>query len=171
MDKDFKIDTEHNQVPSCGYAHGSPGAKNFNWIAAIDAWDYCDPYPLAEMLKNHIIPQELRPIIAEIILFNRKPNKKGAAKLKLPAESRMLLAATAVNLLSIGEAVLEKRTKPTYIDVADSEGIEINEARTRYQKVQKDTLAKIAKILNLSVESTENLIRELKRKLDHYPNI
>ncbi len=168
---EFRIDTKNNKAPACGYAFGSLGAENFNWIAAIDAWDYCDPAPLAEMLKNHPLPEELRPVLADIVLQKRKPNKKGAAKLKLPAESRMLLAATANSLLCVGEAVLKKETGITYVEVADKKGIEVNQIRQHYQKVQKETLDKIAKILNLSAESTENLIRELKRKMDKYPKI
>lgn len=168
----FKIDTENNMAPSVGLDYyGSPAQKNFNWIAAIIAWDYCDPTPLSEMIKNHPIPEELRPLIADIISFKRKPNAKGADKLKIPADLIMPVAATVYCQLSLCDAVLNKKTSPTYLDVGDREGLEPHEARKKYQGIKNRAYENISKTLPISKTTLKNLIRDYKKTLENYPNI
>ena len=61
-----------------------------NWIAAIDAFDFNDPEPLEQLRAgNEPVPPELQHVIDAIDSGERKPNKKAAAKLKIPTAERM----------------------------------------------------------------------------------
>jgi len=167
----LSIDTINNSEVYLG-AYGTPEiCRNFNWMASIDAWDYCDSKSLSEMILNHQIPDELRHVIASIIRGERKQNKRGAAKLKIDADQRMIVAAVSLGLLLLPEAVLSKRTRPTYLDVADVECLEPIELKRRYEYVLKEVYMDIASSCEVSVETLENLLRELKEKIKKYPNI
>lgn len=167
----FSIDTKNNPAVAMGEYSFSPISNNFCWVAAIDAWDYCNPTPLSEMILNHPIPVELRHVLASIASGERKQNKRGAAKLKIDADQRMLIAASFLSLLVIPKAVLSGRTHIKYSDVADREGVEPIELRRKYDAYVRKMYSKIAASAGISVESLENLVRDLREKANRYPNI
>ena len=171
QDIDIMIDTTNNKVPLSIGSHSGRAIRNFNWVAAIDAWDYCDPMPLSEMINNHNIPLELKPIISKIINGERKQEKIGASKLKLPARSRLVIAQLILELRSIPEAALSGLTIPNYNVVADYKGIEVCELIKKYRRYLKELDQDIVEITGLSQKSIQNLTKQLKSKLDNYPNI
>lgn len=167
----LSIDTKNNRKVNLGN-YGTPDVcRNFYWIASIDAWDYCDSKPLAEMVVNHAVPVELRHVLASIVSGERKQNKRGAAKLKIDADQRMLVAASFLSLLQIPEGVLGKRTQPSYFEIADEKGIEYIDLHRKYERYVKTMYSRIACAAGVSVETLENLLRELKEKINKYPNI
>ena len=76
----------------------------WDWVAAIDAFDFNDPEPLNTLRALQSDPPELRPVLASIDAGDRKPNRKAAAKLKIPAGERMKVAAPISGVLGIIES-------------------------------------------------------------------
>lgn len=74
----------------------------WEWVVALDSWDYCDPEPLSELLlKKQTIPAEFLQPLADIIFGKRKPNKRAASKLKIPARDRMKIAGSISLVLGL----------------------------------------------------------------------
>ncbi|OKY27659.1 hypothetical protein [Thalassotalea sp. PP2-459] len=144
---------------------------NFNWIAAIDAWDYCDPALLSEMIAEHNIPEELKPIVSDIISGRRQQNKKAASKLKIDPKERLYIALYTIDIRSIIEQLMSKNTVPDYFEIANNmrkEPIELlNSYRKNLIEFDKDT----AENAGISVSSLKNLVKDLKTKLHNYPEI
>lgn len=143
-----------------------------NWIIAIDSWDYCDPEPLNLMIQKHPIPEELRPVIANIITGKRKQNRKAAAKLKCPAAQRLLNAGIYRMLKhDVINATLQRKTLYDYRDKADEMGIEVIELRKIYQSESKKRQEKWATNMGMGVEAFQDLVLYLDDKIKNYPNI
>ena len=121
MDDSLRIFTDSNRPVSLPGVGNHEVEKNFNWIAAIDSWDFCDPTPLKEMIIRHPIPTELLPIIANIVSGERKPNTKAASKLTVPANQRMVLASVILSQRLIPESVLNKTTTPNKREIPKEE--------------------------------------------------
>ncbi|WP_426357976.1 hypothetical protein ACPUVO_16240 [Pseudocolwellia sp. HL-MZ19] len=170
-DIDIYIDTIHNQSPLTIGDFGGDAVSNFNWIAAIDSWDYSDPTPLSEMVSNHIIPKELRPIISKIISGERKQNKIGGNKLKLPAKSRLVIASLILELRHVAESGLNGNLIPNYNEVAEIQCVEVIDVIKKYRKYLQEYDQDIMEITGLSKKSVQNLLDDLKRKLKNYPDI
>lgn len=143
-----------------------------NWIIAIDAWDYCDDSLLYEMLRRHPLPFELQPVIADIISGKRLQQRKAAAKQKIPAAHRMVVAGIYADLKeSVVDATLQRKTLHDYHDTADERGIELAEMRRKLQESAKAFKLGIANDAGISKETLENLYDALREKIKNYPNI
>ena len=151
----------------------------WRWVVAIDAYDYNQRQPLADLVAAEPVPEELRPILAAIIAGDRTPNLRGAAKLKLPATERMQIAASLMAIMEI-------------IDTLKYEAIDITGAEpdlrgaSMFEIVKGGTAGGIMRHLEgearraveiatdrygVSVETIENLLRDLRNKMQAYPNI
>lgn len=143
-----------------------------NWIIAIDSWDYCDPEPLNLMIQKHPLPEELRPVIADIITGKRKQNRKAAAKLKCPAAHRLLSAGMYRMLKhNVINATLQRKTLHDYHDKADEMGVEVIELRKIYQSKSKEFQEEWATGMRMGVEAFQDLVLYLDDKIKNYPNI
>lgn len=143
-----------------------------NWIIAIDAWDYCDESLLYEMLRRHPIPFELQPVIADIIAGKRPQQTKAAAKQKIPAAHRLVIAGLYAELKEgVIDAVLKRRTIPDYHVTADRRGVEVADLRAFYQVSAKQFKKEWADNTGVSIETLDNLYEALKSKRKNYPNI
>lgn len=140
-----------------------------NWICAIDAWDYCDPKPLGEMVLKHGVPNELREIVASMLSGERKQKTKATTKLE-PAQ-RMAIASVYVTLRKIPEAALNKRNKGVIEHVANREKIEVIEQYRSFQEKQRRYDERIEKMLGVSTRTLKSLALEFNSKLKNYPNI
>lgn len=157
-------------------------SRNLAWIIAFDAWDYNDPAPLEVLIREgKEIPKELAPIVADIIAGKRPPNKKAAAKLKVPASQRMNMAAAASTVLGLID-ILKSNYEPDACDpdapprrtierVADNRGVEpISVYRGLEEKARK-VIELAAERFGVSVETIENTLRDFRTKLENYPNV
>ena len=172
MSDRLNIETKNPKPVSLGRDTPRRMEELFSWVASIDSWDYCDPKPLSEMISYNPIPDEIRPIIADIVSGVRQQNKRGASKLKVDADQRMAIAATTEILMGIGKGVLAHRIKPDYFEIADKKGIEYGELRAHYNKVGvSGIIKKVSEICGVSTETIENLLRELREKKKNWPNI
>jgi len=148
----------------------------WRWVCAVDAWDYCHPQPLADMVKSGPVPEELRPIIAAIVNGERKPNRKAAAKLKIPAEERMEIAGGISVVLGLIEAIKFQGVQEPYsgkgaVMLGDRDAREPCEVLRELEGEARKMIEDSAKELDVSIETVENLLRDLRSKMKHYPDI
>ncbi|MGJ3230241.1 MAG: hypothetical protein ACFE0P_00410 [Oceanicaulis sp.] len=154
--------------------------EHFQWIAALDAYDFNDPEPLSEILKSDTpIPEEMRPILARIIRGERAPNKNAAAKSRIPAADRMHAAAAVSILHGLIDLFQHEKTR----DTPDTEWVTFVENQSdRKQKepidVLKDLTAWRERVVNeraerygVSPHTIRSLVRLLRKKISSYPDI
>jgi hypothetical protein len=151
----------------------------FPWIVALDAFDHCDPDLLRKLLlADDPIPAEARRPLADIVSGRRKPNKKAAAKLKIPAGERMKIAGSLSVLLglidilkyeNIGDG--EGQIRPAIEIVAERRRLEPIDELRRLEAVAKSVVEDTASQIGVSTESVENLLRTLRKKLADFPNV
>lgn len=147
------------------------------WIIALDAFDYCDPEPLAELVLKQDIPLELRPALAAIVRGHRKQKKSAANKLKIPAAKRLRIATSLSWLLGLWNISKYDASNPARSEEkgarlhAELEGIEPIEAVKYYERMARKTIEEFAAEYGVSTETMENLLRDLRRKIESYPDV
>lgn len=150
----------------------------WKWVIAIDAWVYCDPEPLAKLILDEDIPPELKPTIVKIISGDKKQNKKGAQKLKIPAKKRMEIAYTVSGMLhfvddfryaKVGEAGYEGMSLSQY--VGDRKGLEPIELANDLNSCYKEIFDITTNHFNVSRATVENLLRDLRTYIKNWPDI
>lgn len=146
------------------------------WIVAIDAFDYCAPDKLADLIASEPIPEELRPVIAKIIKGDRKPNQRKAAKLKLPADERLEIAggvSIALGLIDVFKyETIDSRIPGKGVSVlAERKCREPEELMRELEAKARKIIKESADQLGVSVETVENALREFRKKVDNYPNV
>lgn len=148
----------------------------WNWIVAIDAWDYAHPALLTKLIETENIPDPLKPVISSIISGKRKPNLKAAKKLKIPAEERMNIASAISLILGLVDAFkydsYNSETGSRGVnEIAERKGLEPIEIKKDLDERSRDTILKAANDLEVSTETIENLVRDLRKKIKNWPNI
>ncbi|MFC1777023.1 hypothetical protein ACFL3I_06755 [Pseudomonadota bacterium] len=151
----------------------------FPWVVAIDAYDYNDREPLALLLESEPVPDELRPVIVAIESGDRKPNLKAAVKLKIPANERMKIAGTISAVLMLidtlkFEAIDESVNDLSGVSMLAEQVDSIREPAEIMRELEyksRKVIAESAEQLGVSVETIENLLRQLRQKMERYPNI
>lgn len=141
------------------------------WVVALDAWDYCDPKPLSDLIKSDPIPHEFLQAVTEIIEGKRKPNKKAAVKLKIPASERMKIAGSISLILGITNCI-KYDAKDTYSgieQIAERECKEPIEVLRELELNSRQEIIDSSNELNVSVETIENLLRDLREKINNWP--
>jgi len=138
------------------------------WICAIDAYDYNDTAPLSKLIReSEQIPEMFRVVIAGIVQGERRPNKKAATKLKLPASERMKIAGSLSLVLGLIDAF-------KYQDLgglADRQAKEPIDVMRELEADAREIMIKAANDLNVSVETIENVLRDLRKKIEDWPNV
>lgn len=171
----YVIDYEYSELGDnvhIGYPAPARMCKLFNWVAALDAWDYCDPEPLSKMIEFHSIPPEFMKIVADIISGKRKQNKRGAAKLKsVPPDQRMLVAVAILSYRQFPEAVLSSANADRRAEIAADRGVDPIVIRRELEASQKKWDQAFADLCGLSVEGVKDLTDALKRKCKTFPNL
>ncbi|WP_233078826.1 hypothetical protein [Rheinheimera soli] len=171
--EDFVIDYEYSELDGF-WLDLAPERMCvlFNWVAALEAWDYCDPEPLSKMIAIHTIPPEFMEIVASIVSGTRRPNKKGAAKLRgvLPSQ-RMFVAATILALRTIPEAALDSIHADTRSRIAEERGVDLMVIRRELEGKLRKTDRRFAEICGLSVDGVKDLTESLKYKCKNFPKL
>lgn len=147
----------------------------WEWVVALYSWDYCDPEPLSELLfKEQTIPPEFLQALADIVSGKRKPKKMAAVKLKIPARERMKVAGSISLVLSLVDALkfdaIYSEGKGSF-GIGSEQGHEPNEVLRKLESEQRKAIESACKDLNVSQETIENLLRDLRRKMDSWPTV
>lgn len=150
----------------------------WQWVVAIDAFDFNDPEPLAEIRKAEPVPHELEHVVAAIDEGERKPNRKAAAKLRIPACERMKIAGSVSVVLGLIDIFKTDYIRDGYgeyrraIEVgADMRQREPIEEVRNLEAEAREVIRATADDLGVSVETVENLLRDMRRKIADWPNI
>ena len=144
----------------------------WDWVVALDAWDYCDPDPLSKLIIKEQIPEEFLKVIADIVSGKRKPNKKGASKLKIPAKERMEIAGSISTVLGLIDLIKYKAIYPEGIGVVGigaRKGEEPIDVKRELESEARELMQSCCKDLNVSQETVENLLRDLRKKINMWP--
>jgi hypothetical protein len=138
------------------------------WVVALDAWDYGDVEPLAELVNtSEILPPEFAPVIAKIISGKRK-QKRNASKLKIkPARERMSIAIQ----LSSRIALFNFFQFGALEGMADRQGIEPIEVKKDIQEKTRQVVKNASTDLGISTETIENLLRDFRKKINDWPSV
>jgi hypothetical protein len=142
--------------------------ENWKWVCALDAYDYDDPEPLSKLItSSEQIPKMLRKAVVDIIQGKRKPNKKAAAKLKVPASERMRLAGTVSCVLGIIDTF-----KYEGLDSIASDNMQEPIDLLREMEMEaKELIKQAANDVDVSTETIENLLRDFRKKIEDWPNV
>lgn len=155
----------------------------WEWVVALDAFDFNCREPLTALVASKPIPDDLRPAVAAIISGKRNPNLKAAAKLKLPARERMQIAGTLSAVLGIIDMLQHEEiydlaygfdpgVERRAIDIrADAAGCDPVDVVRDLEAERRKAVALAARDFDVSTETIENLLRDLRKKIKDYPNI
>jgi hypothetical protein len=147
------------------------------WFVAVDAYDYCDPEPLADLIGSpEPIPEPYRIAVADILTGKRKQKKKAAAKLKVPAKQRMDVAVGVAIIAGIIDDIqfnyLNLETGETGLNaLADSKGLEPSHMKADMANDRIIFMQEQADEWGVSVETIENLLRDLRKKARAWPSV
>lgn len=148
------------------------------WLFALDAYDYNSPNMLACLIQEgNPIPSPYQNAIADIIRGDRKPNKKAASKLKVSPTERLEIASGISIILGLMESITYGQSHPDLgtgnllNDYADKKGIEPIDAKREREEFIRDFWISCSQDLGVSIETLENLVRDLRRKADKWPNV
>lgn len=148
------------------------------WIWALDAFDYGDPSMLADLVASQEIPAKLRPQIAKIVTGERRPSKKGAAKIKVQPKERMELAAAVSVLVGLYDRLKldwatdgDGEARPLLEIGADKARIEPIEQKRRLEALARRAIVGRAEAYGICEETVEDLVRTLRKKLTSYPDV
>jgi hypothetical protein len=161
------------------HANASRVLENFEWICAIDAFDFDDPEPLLDLVKERMDPpHELRPILDSILAGKRCPNKKAASKQKITGVHRLSSAGLASGWLGLVDDGLTMNDPPNsltsltkFIETfADERGVETIDIVREFGTNKKRVISAVAARYRITTRTLEGHIRDLRRIIEDYPN-
>jgi hypothetical protein len=145
------------------------------WLAAIFAFDFGDAEPLGELLRVEAPPPEFRCAVADIVTGRRLQNKKAAAKMKLKPAFALNIGWTALLGIRAWRQLFAHGASPgsgyrnAFEELASAKGIEPLVLRRRLEARSREHRDIAADALEISKESLEKLMREVRRRVDAWP--
>lgn len=142
--------------------------ETWEWVNAFCAFDYGDPVPLAFLVQYEDIPPEYREALADVVSGVRKPKKRKAANLKVPANMMMAIARSTDTSVGWVEYVQHHHALDSLADQAQVEPIELI---NRWRERARRAVSHEADNLNVSTATMKNLMRIMRRRIDRWPKI
>lgn len=149
----------------------------WEWVSAFYAFDYGDTYPL-EVLVRYAkeIPPEMAGALADVVAGRRKPNMKAARKIKIPAREAMLFAGTLSTIDGIADAIRHdalyaNQDGKGLVAAGAYHGKEPAEIGDDLAARRARTIRQAADHFDVSTETVENLLREMRRRIDRWPEV
>lgn len=149
----------------------------WEWFSALWAWDYNDPRPMADLIRRcgGNVPEDFLPAVADIIAGSRKPNKKAAVKLAIPASELGKLAGSLMVIRDLTNAI---KTKVVFKNpelrgvhaVAEEKGRRPIDVTRDLEMRWRDTKQKAEAQFGVDVRTIEKLIREADSRIARWPN-
>jgi len=148
-----------------------------NWVCAVDAWDYGDGSLLANLITSEEqVPLEFKQVLGDIISGARKQlSAKAAIKLEVPAAERMRTAVMLSILFFLIDAqkhgkVEHKFSYPQFVsEYDDVKPKDTEEVIDWLDENKRGAIQDAANKFNVSSETIENLVRELRKKAKKWP--
>lgn len=151
-------------------------AELWEWVCAAAAHDSGDAAPLARLIEADPVPDEFRPMVAAIVAGLRPLKRKGKGNAKIAPSERLRVAATVSVMLELCDllrtlAVGTHGGKPGADSLGEQLGREpadiVRELQGEYREAKKNA----ARDLRVSVETVEDLVRELQSRIDRWPTV
>jgi hypothetical protein len=138
------------------------------WVNAFCAFDYGDPVPLAALVEHEDIPPEYRSALADVVSGVRKPDKRAAAKLKVPADLMMVYAMSIDSSVGFVEYIHHHNSLDR---IAESyhPAKEPREIIAQWQATGQEHVKLAMKDFKVSKETIKNLMREMRERIDRWP--
>lgn len=146
-------------------------AEVWDWVIGLSAWEYGDPSLLTDLIKKEPIPPEFTEAVSDIISGSRTPKNKAAAKLKVPAAQRIKVAAYCQVFIGVYSYIKNPSLDGTggASEIADRSGIETHEVVSTLQSEVRNQFKEVANNHGVSVETIENLVRDLRKRINQWP--
>jgi len=137
------------------------------WFNAVCSWDWGDPAPLSDLIRAESIPDEFTDAVADIVAKTRirKPNWW---KSKLPAAERLEIAGAVSTVVDFCR-ILKTETAEGLESIAARLGKEPIELVQDLEHTVRYTKKNAAEQLNVSVETVDNLLRDMRSRIDRWP--
>ena len=136
------------------------------WVNAFCAFDYNDPVPLAALVEHEEIPPEYRSALADVVSGVRPRNKKAGAKLKIPANLMMYYAMSIDASVGFVEYMHYHNAVDQIAEREQKEPIEVIES---WQKLAQEHVGLAMQDFDVSKETIENLMREMRTRIGRWP--
>lgn len=174
----FGTDTLNRKGYEVSFLDAPPRMNElWNWVVAIAAYDFADPDPLAGLISSEGgIPVEFRSAIAEIVRGRRVPNRKAAAKLKVPAAERMKIAGSVGIIIGMChmlkfQASAEEGLRPGAVTLGARYGREPIDITRELEGEARRAVESAATHFGVSTETIENLLRDMKARIARWPAV
>lgn len=146
----------------------------WEWFCATCAFDFGDSKPLSELIRSSPVPDEYRAMVADVVDGIRRPNKKAAVKLRIAARDMMNVAAkvsSSIDLIHmIKSDVIPVKNGPYGVEgIADRDGKEPIEVKREYERLARVLFSDAALHHKVSIETVENLVREMRARISRWP--
>lgn len=141
--------------------------KLWPWFNAVSAWDWGDPGPLGEIVQSEPIPEEFREAIADILMGDRN-RQKNWQKGKIPAAERMVIAATVSAHIDHCRAIRSNNLEGDE-SLADQLEMEPIDMVYLMHATVRSVVADVAQEFDVSVETVENLLRDMRARINRWP--
>lgn len=147
----------------------------WDWFSAVWAWDYNDPRQLSELIRksNGRIPPEFSSAVADMVSGDRKPRKKAAAKLVIPASELGKLVGHLLVIRDLCGALrtrvdcgTEKRGAAALAEFKGMKHIDVIRQLERTVSKGKETGAQE---FGVTEETLERLLREADKRIKKWP--
>ena len=165
----------------------------WDWVKALDAFDFGDTGPLAALISEIDIPDEIKAAVAKIVAGERTPNLKAAAKLKIAPSKRLEAVAEVSRALAVYEAyksgphieipgnsgLSDDEWAQSRADFhtrkiehfADEQGLEVADARSLLDHLSRKAIEDAAAKHGVSVRTMEEWLRDFRQKIRDFPDI
>lgn len=140
----------------------------WEWIVAIDSWIYGDGELLAELIMEEEIPDEFKGFISRIITGKEKQKRKR----KIPARERMEIAQHlefSLAMLAGFRTGITPDGKSFCNFVGEQNAQEPSEVMDMLNEMNREIISDAAEELEVSTETIENLLRDMRSYIKNWP--
>ena len=148
------------------------------WFSALWSWDYNDPRALASLIResNGDVPVEFAQAVADIVSGTRKPNKKAAAKLTIPAREMATLCGHLLVVRDLRECIAKEATYPDTTGqgakaAAQHLGVKPLDVIHDLDREWTEAKEHAARMFSVEVETVERLFRDFQKRLERWPEV
>jgi hypothetical protein len=138
--------------------------NQWEWVAAVVAYDWGDPQPLATLVREReTLPDNVRVVLADIVAGERKPDEKKISQATVKGADRMAAGRWAWVLSITREFSNKNASEKADPRVEPADFIQaLNEKNRRQRKQTADKYG-------ISLDTLDELRREFQRKLESWP--
>lgn len=141
----------------------------WDWVEALYEFEFGDRKPLGAMLRSGLpIPPEFLVAVAEIVEGVRKPKAIAVAKRKIPAREA-LQAARRIDLMD--QVCASVSNKSLLESASDDLRVDPIKVLREFQGAKRRAIEEEAQRFDVSVETIENLLRDIRRRVKRWPAV